>query len=64
MSAGRLAAADTRPAKARRAMGLRFLFDCGVVTDEQAASITLQSTEPSNHAFLAPSERWPGRGRP
>ena len=56
VSAGRLAAVDTRPAKARRAMGLRFLFDCGVIADEQAASITLQPTELSDHAFLAPSE--------
>jgi 8-oxo-dGTP pyrophosphatase MutT (NUDIX family) len=56
VTGGRLAAVDTRPAKTRKAMGLRFLFDCGEVTDEQAASITLQSLELSEHRFADPAD--------
>ncbi len=56
VTAGRLAAVDTRPAKSRKAMGLRFLFDCGVVTEAQIATITLQREELSTYAFVAPAE--------
>lgn len=56
VESGRLAAVDTRPAKARKAMGLRFLFDCGVLDDAQVAVIRVQAEEVSEHAFLAPAE--------
>lgn len=53
---GRLAAVDTRPAKTRKAMGLRFLFDCGVVPSAEAAAIVVQAEEISEFAFVAPDE--------
>jgi ADP-ribose pyrophosphatase YjhB (NUDIX family) len=56
VTAGRLAAVDTRPAKSRKAMGLRFLFDCGTVSEAQIATITLQREELSTYAFVAPAE--------
>ncbi len=56
VAAGRLAAVDTRPAKPRKAMGLRFLFDCGILTEAQIATITLQREELSTYAFVAPAE--------
>lgn len=56
VTTGRLVALDTRPAKTRKAMGLRFLFDCGMVSDAQAASITVQASELSEFAFVEPAE--------
>ena len=56
VATGRLLAVDTRPAKTRKAMGLRFLFDCGVVTEAQIATITLQREELSTSAFVAPAD--------
>jgi ADP-ribose pyrophosphatase YjhB (NUDIX family) len=52
VATGRLACVDYRPPKAPgRAGGLRFLFDCGVVSDEQQARITLQAEEISAYRF-------------
>ncbi len=48
---GRLAAVDTRPAKQGRKLGLRFLFDCGVVREREAGGIRLQACEISEHSF-------------
>lgn len=52
VTAGRLACVDTRPARARRAMGLRFLFDCGRLPDGVLEGITLQGAELSEHRFV------------
>lgn len=56
VTAGRLIAVDTRPAKPSRAMGLRFLFDCGVVGPALRARIRLQAEEISEYRFVAPAE--------
>jgi 8-oxo-dGTP diphosphatase len=42
---GRLAAMDFRPARPGRAGGIRYLFDCGQVSDEALATIRLQAEE-------------------
>lgn len=42
---GRLACVDFRPPRPGRPGGLRFLFDCGVLGDQQLAAITLQPEE-------------------
>lgn len=51
VTAGRLAAIDTRPAKRGRKLGLRFLFDCGTVSALQIAQIRLQEEEISRYCF-------------
>lgn len=56
VESGRLAAVDTRPAKGDRELGLRFLFHCGSIGDEEAASITLQTDEISEHRFVTVDE--------
>jgi ADP-ribose pyrophosphatase YjhB (NUDIX family) len=53
---GRLAAVDTRPAKGERALGLRFLFDCGSFPDDVLATVRLQAVEISEHALVAVDE--------
>ena len=53
---GRLVAVDSRPAKPGRKLGLRFLFDCGIVTPDQAATIRLQAMEISEHRFAPRDE--------
>jgi 8-oxo-dGTP diphosphatase len=53
---GRLVAVDTRPAKNRKALGLRFLFDCGTVPDDRLAAIVLQPAEVSDFRFADPDE--------
>lgn len=53
---GRLVAVDSRPAKPGRKLGLRFLFDCGIVTPAQAATIRLQAMEISEHRFAPRDE--------
>ncbi len=56
VGSGRLAAVDTRPAKAGRAVQLRLLFDCGVLDDAVLAGIRLCETEISAHQLLPPVE--------
>ncbi len=54
---GRLVCVDFRPAKREdRPGGLRFLFHCGTLTDEQIAGITLQPEEISEFRFAALDE--------
>lgn len=53
---GRLVAVDTRPGKGERKLGLRFLFDCGTLDDEQIASIRLQPDEIASHRFVERDE--------
>ncbi len=52
----RLAAIDTRPAKGRQALGLRFLFDCGVVEEAHLGHIVVQPEEISEYAFVTVEE--------
>lgn len=56
VTAGRLVAVDTRPPTLRKALGLRFLFDCGELPDETLATVRLQSTEVSDWCLAAPEE--------
>ncbi|MFN8085198.1 MAG: NUDIX hydrolase [Dermatophilaceae bacterium] len=49
---GRLAAVDTRPARSNRALGLRFLFDCGRYDDQVLAGITVQTLEVSEYRLV------------
>jgi ADP-ribose pyrophosphatase YjhB (NUDIX family) len=41
----RLAAVDFRPAKPGRIGGLRFLFDCGELSDDELSGLVLQAEE-------------------
>jgi 8-oxo-dGTP diphosphatase len=50
---GRLVCVDFRPPKGPgRPGGLRFLFHCGVLTDDQQAGISLQAEEISEYRFV------------
>lgn len=49
---GRLVVVDTRPGKEGRKLGLRFLFDCGTLSDEQITSIRLQAKEIASQRFV------------
>jgi len=52
VSRGRLAAMDFRPAKPGRLAGIRYLFDCGQVSDEALATIKLQPEEISDSRLV------------
>ena len=56
---GRLLAVDTRPAKRTKALGLRFLFDCGVVSAADIQRITVQEEEVHEYRFATPDEALP-----
>ena len=45
VDSARLAAVDFRPAKPGRIGGLRFLFDCGVLSDGELDAVVLQAAE-------------------
>ena len=49
---GRLAAMDFRRPRPGRPGGIRFLFDCGKVSDEALAGLTLQPEEISEARFV------------
>jgi len=50
---GRLVCVDFRPPKRlRRPGGLRFVFHCGVLSDDQRAGISLQVEEISEYRFV------------
>ena len=49
---GRLAAMDFRRPQPGRPGGIRFLFDCGKVSDEELAGLTLQPEEISEARFV------------
>lgn len=51
VTSARLACVDTRPARPGRSLGLRFLFDCGVVGDKAVRSIVVQAVEVSAFRF-------------
>lgn len=50
---GRLASMDFRRPRPGRPGGVRFLFDCGVVDDEQIAAIVVQPEEVSEYRLVA-----------
>ena len=52
VSRGRLAAMDFRPAKPGRLAGIRYLFDCGQVGDEELANVKLQPEEISDSRLV------------
>ena len=56
MERGRLACVDVLRPKPERAGGVRFLFDCGIFSDEQLATITLQEEEILDHRLVELSE--------
>lgn len=49
VNAGRLVAVDFLRPRAKDAGGMRFLFDCGVIGDDELAAITLQEEELSEY---------------
>lgn len=53
---GRLAAMDFRPAKPGRLAGIRYLFDCGQVSDEALADVKLQPEEISDFRLVSLTE--------
>jgi 8-oxo-dGTP diphosphatase len=53
VSRGRLAAMDFRPAKPGRPAGIRYLFDCGQVSDEALANMKLQPEEISESRLVS-----------
>jgi 8-oxo-dGTP diphosphatase len=53
---GRLACVDFLRPRPGRPGGVRFLFDCGCLRDEQLAAITLDSAEIDEHRFAELAE--------
>jgi 8-oxo-dGTP diphosphatase len=53
---GALVCVDFLPPRPNRLGGLRFLFDCGVLTDEQLSAIKLQREEIEAHRFVSMRE--------
>jgi 8-oxo-dGTP diphosphatase len=56
VTSGRLACVDFLRPKSRRPGGLRFLFDCGSITDLASDTIVLQVEEISEYRWVAPEE--------
>jgi 8-oxo-dGTP diphosphatase len=52
VSRGRLAVMGFRPAKPGRLAGIRYLFDCGPVSDEALANLKLQPEEISDSRLV------------
>jgi 8-oxo-dGTP diphosphatase len=52
---GRLVVVDFLRPKPSKPGGMRFLFDCGVVLDEELARIELQAEELSEHLLAEPA---------
>jgi len=53
---GRLACVDFRPPGPKRPGGLRFVFDCGPLSDAEQAGIRLQEEEIEAHRFVSLDE--------
>jgi ADP-ribose pyrophosphatase YjhB (NUDIX family) len=53
---GRLAAVDFLRPKRSEPGGMRFLFDCGELSDAALATIKLQESELSEHRLIEPAE--------
>jgi 8-oxo-dGTP diphosphatase len=56
LASGRLACVDFLRPRPDRGGGLRFLFDCGTLADEQLGSIRLDSVEIEEHRFVPVDE--------
>ncbi|MGH3185896.1 MAG: NUDIX domain-containing protein, partial [Streptosporangiaceae bacterium] len=53
VNAGRLACMDFRPPRPGRPVGIRYLFDCGQLSDETLAAVVLQAEEISEFRLAA-----------
>ncbi|HEX9064017.1 MAG TPA: NUDIX hydrolase [Streptosporangiaceae bacterium] len=53
---GRLAAVDFRRPRPGRPGGVRFLFDCGALSDAELATVVLQPEEISEHRLVKPEQ--------
>ncbi len=56
VTSGRLVCVDFLRPKVRRPGGLRFLFDCGAVEEDQKDQIVLQPDEIGDHRWVGPGE--------
>ena len=56
VTSGRLACVDFLHPRPGRPGGVRFLFDCGVVTADQRATVVVQADEIENHRWATPAE--------
>jgi 8-oxo-dGTP pyrophosphatase MutT (NUDIX family) len=56
VASGRLVCVDFRRPKPNRPGGVRFLFDCGIFTDQQLSRIRLQADEIEDYRFAEPNE--------
>jgi 8-oxo-dGTP diphosphatase len=56
VTSGRLVCVDFRRPKPSRPGGVRLLFDCGTLTDEQLSTIRLQSDEIDDYRFAELAE--------
>ncbi len=56
VTSGRLVCVDFLRPKRDRAGGLRFLFDCGSISEDEGRGIVLQSEEISEHRWVTPDE--------
>jgi 8-oxo-dGTP pyrophosphatase MutT (NUDIX family) len=59
VSRGRLAAMDFRRPREGRPGGIRFLFDCGQLSDSALAGLKLQAEEISESRLVPPPEALP-----
>jgi ADP-ribose pyrophosphatase YjhB (NUDIX family) len=64
VSRGRLAAMDFRRPREGRPGGIRFLFDCGQLSDSALAGLKLQAEEISESRLVPPPEALPLLRRP
>src|SRR3954454_7324454 len=58
LTRGRLACVDFRLPRARRPGGVRFVFDCGALPDDELAAIHLQDDEILDHRLAELSEAY------
>jgi len=56
VNSGRLACVDFLHPRPGRPGGVRFLFDCGVVTADQRATVVVQADEIEDHRWATPAE--------
>ncbi len=58
VTSARLACVDFLRPRPDRPGGMRFLFDCGVLADEDLATVTVQQEEIEEHRLVPPEEAW------
>ena len=56
LAGGRLVCVDYLRPKEDRPGGVRFLFDCGTISDRQLSEIRLDPHEIADHRFVAPAD--------